>query len=187
MNTAVLKIVLFLLIHGCKTGVLEEVVRAESLEGQSEVDPIIPKQAVSDVPSHWRQIDWSNFEAKVSRYFTVGEVTKYEQQRIPQSDEIKENIFVLAQELDKVREAWGSPILVNSWYRPPEVNAAVGGARRSQHLYGTAADVRPANGEILRFQRWLDLGIWQERALGYGASRGFVHLDLREGRIRWHY
>ena len=37
------------------------------------------------------------------------------------------------------------PIIVNSGYRCEEVNRMVGGAARSQHLYGQAADIRPMN------------------------------------------
>ena len=35
--------------------------------------------------------------------------------------------------LDPLREAWGAPVIVTSGYRCPRLNAAVGGARRSQH------------------------------------------------------
>ncbi len=133
------------------------------------------------------EINWNDFNAKVSKYFTVREVVNADRRRIPQSDEIKDNILIMAEELDQVREGWGSAILVTSWYRPPAINRAVGGARNSQHLSGRAVDVRPAQGNIYQFQDWLDTQAWSDKALGYGAPRGFVHLDLRPGRIRWVY
>ncbi|MCD8173117.1 MAG: D-Ala-D-Ala carboxypeptidase family metallohydrolase [Alistipes sp.] len=43
--------------------------------------------------------------------------------------------------LDPVRRLWGGPITVNSGYRCPELNRAVGGASGSQHLRGEAADI----------------------------------------------
>lgn len=43
--------------------------------------------------------------------------------------------------LDPLREAYGSPIRVNSGYRSPAVNRAVGGATNSQHGKGEAADL----------------------------------------------
>ena len=43
--------------------------------------------------------------------------------------------------LDPLREAWGGPVVVNSGYRSPALNAAVGGAPRSRHMYGEAADI----------------------------------------------
>ena len=43
--------------------------------------------------------------------------------------------------LDPARREYGSYILVNSGYRSPALNAAVGGASNSQHLTGEAADI----------------------------------------------
>lgn len=43
--------------------------------------------------------------------------------------------------LDPLREAWGAPITVNSGYRSPALNRAVGGVATSQHVKGEAADI----------------------------------------------
>ena len=139
------------------------------------------------------KIDWSNPRARVSKYFTVSEVTNLDDRRIPESgSKVEANILALATELDAVREAYGSPIGVTSWNRPWAVNREVGGASASQHLHGLAADIYPIGGDIYEFQNWLDAR-WGG-ALGYGAARGFVHVDLRgggymsgDGSIRWTY
>lgn len=140
------------------------------------------------------EIKWTDFKCKVSKFFTVGEVTLYDYDRIPYSERIRENIIKLCLELDKIREDWGSPIIVTSFYRPFAVNQRVGGARYSQHLYGKAADLRPFNGQLVRFQSFLDRH-WND-ALGYGLKKGFVHIDNRSGlgwksaksnRVRWNY
>jgi len=57
--------------------------------------------------------------------------------------------------LDPLREEWGKPIIVTSGYRSVRLNAAVGGARSSQHVTGEAADIRtvsdnPAENRKLR-------------------------------------
>ena len=43
--------------------------------------------------------------------------------------------------LDPVRELWGGPITVNSGFRCPVLNKAVGGVPSSQHVRGEAADI----------------------------------------------
>lgn len=148
---------------------------------------ILCPSSIIAVPQSWKEVNWSDFNAKVSKYFTVREVTNSDRRRLPQNDDIKKNIFALAQELDKVREAWGKPLIITSWYRPPAINKAIGGASNSQHIYGKAADIKPTQGNIYDFQKWLDCVAWKDKALGYGAKKGFVHCDLRSGRIRWNY
>jgi lysozyme family protein len=124
-------------------------------------------------------IDWRNWQAHVSEYFTVGEVCQWDQRRIPSDPQIMRNILKLAQELDKIRLAWGNPLGVTSWYRPPAINREVGGVANSQHLYGLAVDIYPVGGDVRTFEDWIDQR-WSGR-LGWGAARGFVHLDIRDG------
>ena len=52
------------------------------------------------------------------------------------------NLLRLAQFLEQVRELLGKPLLIDSAYRSPEVNHAVGSSSISQHLKGCAADFR---------------------------------------------
>lgn len=132
-------------------------------------------------------IDWNNPQAQVSKYFKVYEVTNSQVARIPPPGPHRDNVIRLANELDKIREQWGSGIGVTSWYRPPAINRAVGGVSNSQHLNGGAADIFPYRGNPRQFEEWLDQR-WP-MALGYGqrSGRGFTHVDLRPGRIRWFY
>jgi uncharacterized protein YcbK (DUF882 family) len=153
--------------------------RAAPESTRSKFDPTMP-------------IDWKNNQQKISKFFTVGEVTQNDPARVPMTEDVKKNVLTLSGELDKIREEWGSPIGVTSWYRPLAVNRAVGGSSQSQHLNGGAVDIYPMDGDIFEFQSWLDKN-WGG-GLGYGANRGFVHLDLRDGRfktgtfmIRWDY
>ena len=54
----------------------------------------------------------------------------------------KENIEALVDNvLDPARQRYGGPVLVNSGYRCPAHNNAVGGVPNSQHLRGEAADI----------------------------------------------
>jgi hypothetical protein len=56
--------------------------------------------------------------------------------------------------LEPARRVVG-PIIVNSGYRNPRVNALVGGVKNSQHLLGQAADIRPK--DPAQFQRLVDI------------------------------
>lgn len=146
---------------------------------------LILQSKLSDAPPASTSINWRDGKQKISKYFTVVEVTQNDSRRIPSDPKIISNILSLAKQLDQIREDWGRPLGVTSWYRPPAVNQAVGGAKNSQHLNGSAADIYPIAGNVSEFQSWLDKR-W-DKALGYGSKKGFVHVDLRPGRIRWDY
>lgn len=149
----------------------------------------------SSTPSNIIQtIDWTNMNAKISKHFKVGEVAKWDYRRLPHNDTVKRNAVLLARELDKLRDEYDHPILINSWHRPLFINRQVGSSDNSQHVRGTAADIRPSYGNIYQFQSWVDRH-WYG-ALGYGAKKGFVHVDIRNGKgwktggaksHRWNY
>lgn len=81
------------------------------------------------------------------KYFTIAELcrsTTADNKRIDNTPapEIREKLQTLIEELlDPIREAWGKPIRVNSGYRCPALNKAVGGVSTSQHQKGEAADL----------------------------------------------
>lgn len=56
------------------------------------------------------------------------------------SEEVKANLSELALTLEKVRELLGVPLHINSGYRGPKLNAAIGGSTTSAHMTGQAAD-----------------------------------------------
>lgn len=51
----------------------------------------------------------------------------------------------LAYKLQVLRDQMGLPLYINSAFRSPEVNRAVGGAKHSFHLTGQAADISIRN------------------------------------------
>lgn len=65
------------------------------------------------------------------------------------SQQVIDNLTALVDNvLDPLREAWGKPIHVNSGYRCPELNKAVGGVPASQHMKGEAADITAGNQKL---------------------------------------
>jgi zinc D-Ala-D-Ala carboxypeptidase len=58
----------------------------------------------------------------------------------PPSD-IMVNLLELATALETIRARLGSPIVISSGYRSPDLNAAIGGSPNSAHMRGWAADL----------------------------------------------
>lgn len=58
------------------------------------------------------------------------------------SNEVLMNLRRLALFLEDVRKLLDKPIHINSAYRSPLANEAVGGKKTSQHCRGTAADIK---------------------------------------------
>lgn len=87
------------------------------------------------------------------KYFTIEELTKSSTATSKGIDntptqEIKDNLKELIEKvLDPLRELYGKPIYVNSGYRCPELNKAVGGSNTSQHMTGCAADITAGSKE----------------------------------------
>lgn len=86
--------------------------------------------------------------------------------------------------LQPLRDELKEPIIVNSGYRSPELNKAVGGAKTSQHLTGEAADIRaiPHPGESQKMAN--------ERLFNFISTRikfGFVNVGqlLDEKNFSW--
>jgi len=84
---------------------------------------------------------------KLSEHFSLQEMTKSQTgerkgiENTPGPKEI-ENLKQLCENvLEKIRINFGRPVVVNSGYRGPKLNKAIGGARNSQHLTGQAADI----------------------------------------------
>ncbi|MBO4601636.1 MAG: peptidase M15 [Salinivirgaceae bacterium] len=62
------------------------------------------------------------------------------------SEDVKANLqSLITNVLNPAREIYGKPITVSSGYRCPALNAALKGAKTSQHQTGQAADLVPAN------------------------------------------
>jgi len=84
---------------------------------------------------------------KLSPNFSLAEMTKSEAAlrldlpNDPEPDHL-ENMKALAENvLQKVRDHFGKGVKVNSAYRHPDVNKAVGGSTTSDHCKGMAADI----------------------------------------------
>ena len=133
------------------------------------------------------KIGWvaQNDRIHLGGHFSWGEFTK-NLTRIPQNEKVIIGISRLAYYLEDVRSLFGNPLItINSGYRPPIVNHAVGGASNSQHLYGAAADIVVSG--IRPHEVYTRLNAWHGSKGGLGDSAYFTHIDLRGYRARWNY
>lgn len=107
------------------------------------------------------------------------------------NEEIKSHLIQLVEELlDPLRNAWGSPIKVNSGYRSLRLNKALKHASAtSAHLIGYAADLVPQNGKIEEFKRFVPRWL-RENNVPFdqciletdGNGKQWVHLGLYNQR-----
>ena len=88
--------------------------------------------------------------------------------------------------LDRLRGEWGRPIIVTSGYRCKELNAAVGGARNSQHLKGQAADIVSDDFESFRrfVRRWCKDNDFDQCIFEHSGDKEWVHISFNRGRNR---
>ena len=89
----------------------------------------------------------------------------------------------LVEVLQKIRSHFQSPVTVNSGYRTPGHNKKVEGAAYSQHLYGTAADIRVKGVSPEAVAAFVETLLPDSG--GIGVYPTFVHVDVREKRSRW--
>ena len=79
--------------------------------------------------------------------FSFNELTKTDSglDNIPNDMNVIRNLVRLSEFLQIIRNELQLPIIVNSAYRSPEVNAKVGGVLSSYHVKGLAADIKCAD------------------------------------------
>ena len=103
-----------------------------------------------------------NKQAKLSEHFTLAEMCKTSVKtadgNIPSRVNI-ENLKRVCGWLEMLRDEYNrrygegnDPIIINSGYRSPQVNKAVGGVATSNHLTGCAADIHVSDmKQLLRY------------------------------------
>jgi len=101
---------------------------------------------------------------------------------IPDNEQLK-NMETIADEVFEPLRAWvGGPIKINSFFRCPDLNTAIGGSSKSQHCKGQAIDIddtfgRATNAEMYHFiKEHLDFDqlIWE---FGDDDNPDWVHVS----------
>ena len=146
----------------------------------------IAKPAVTSVSS----------EMQLSKHFNLKEFTKSEtaiRKRIDNTPNLEHtnNLKIVCEKiLEPVRKHFGKPVRINSGYRGPALNTAVGGSAKSQHCNGEAVDFEIdglANPELAK---WVaencdfDQIILEFYDPKEGPNSGWVHASYSKGKNR---
>ena len=92
----------------------------------------------------------SNAVMNLSGHFSLRELTKTKTgiSNVPNEEQV-DNLRRVCRWLEQLRRRWNNlygegddPIIINSGFRSPEVNKAVGGVPNSNHQTGCAVDIR---------------------------------------------
>lgn len=101
------------------------------------------------------------------------------------NEDIIENLKVTATLLERIRLLLGVPIIINSGYRSLELNKAVGGSLKSDHMSGNAVDiVAPEYGSPAKIAKTLEsmVGTLKIGQLILEGTNGrqWVHISTKE-------
>ena len=115
-------------------------------------------------------------DTRLSPHFRLGEfinLHKYPDNK-PTMQYVANMTYGSLMLLEPARQVVG-PILINSGFRNPRVNALVGGVRNSQHLLGQAADIRPQDPQ--QFQRLVDFLQSHDLTDQLLTGNGWLHIS----------
>lgn len=123
-----------------------------------------------------------NFELKE---FTESSIAKLKGiENNPGVQEVRSVENLVTKLLQPLRELYNKPMRINSGYRCPELNVAVGGVSTSQHVKGEAADVACEHPKEL-VECLKRSGLDFDQCIQYSS---FVHLSLKlSGQNRKQY
>lgn len=85
--------------------------------------------------------------------------------------------------LERLRERFSQPIVINSGCRCPKHNKAIRGSENSKHIQGSAADIVVKNTPTEEVYIYLAESYPDKYGIGKYAS--WIHIDVRTDRARW--
>jgi uncharacterized protein YcbK (DUF882 family) len=123
--------------------------------------------------------------AKITTNFSLEEFNCKDGSAMP--NDVMINIIKLAKNLQVLRDAINKTISITSGYRSPEYNAKIKGAKFSQHINGTAADIQVKGvtpKEVAKVIEGL-IASGKMQQGGIGIYPNWVHYDTRGVKARW--
>jgi zinc D-Ala-D-Ala carboxypeptidase len=104
----------------------------------------------------------------------------------PNAEQLAAMKLVTAKVFQPVREWYGKPIRVNSFFRSPELNTRIGGSKTSQHCKGEAIDIDTSNDnkklyDYIRDNLEYDQLIWE---FGNESNPDWIHVSFSKNGNR---
>ena len=126
---------------------------------------------------------------KLTENFTLQELIKSQTalrkgiNNKPASPDIVVNLQTLCEKvLQPVREHFGKPVTVNSGYRCPKLNKAIGSSSKSQHTKGLAADIEIPGVSNKELAEYIESNLPFDQLIlefynGVDPNSGWVHVS----------
>lgn len=124
--------------------------------------------------------------SKLTQNFSLREFKCRDGSNVP--EDLMENVQLLADNLQVLRDHIDKPIRVISGYRSPTYNRKIGGAKRSQHMTAKAADIK-VTGMSPKEVKEAIVSLIKEGKMhsgGIGLYTTFTHYDVRGRNARWY-
>jgi uncharacterized protein YcbK (DUF882 family) len=105
----------------------------------------------------------------------------------PMPKEVFENIILLANNLQVLRDELKASIKINSGYRSPAHNKKIGGAKNSTHTLGMAADIVVSGYSPKQVADTIERLVKEGKMMtgGLKAYPTFTHYDCAGRKRRW--
>ena len=130
----------------------------------------------------------------ISTHITLAEATtsptaiRLKINNIPDNATIEKMKLVAEKCFEPLRNWYGKPIKINSFYRAPKLNESVGGSATSQHVKGEAIDISAGSrAENKKLYEWVKTNLkFDQLIYEYGDDTGpdWVHISYNKDRNR---
>lgn len=142
------------------------------------------KQPIEEPKKEWK----FDPEELLSPHFKAKELVRTGQRKLdntPPEEVVDRLRYLCVTFLEPLREKFG-PLYINSGYRSPAVNKAIGGSKTSAHMHGCAADIDPLKDGVtvrdmvlwLRDESGLDFDQIIDESAGPNSS--WLHLGMKK-------
>ena len=121
---------------------------------------------------------------KLTTNFSLNEFNK---RNFTVPTDVLRNLIELAKNLQVLRDEVKKPIKITSGYRPAELNAKIGGATKSRHITGEAADFKIEGYTPKQVAAIIEklIAAGKMKQGGLGTYSTWVHYDVRGTAARW--